>query len=133
MARRGGKSGSPSKPSNWQRSRSMPDDQSARPFRRLADFLHVELTKICLSRPKCGRQGQAECQVDLSQRPNSLSPRKLLYAVIHFYKLLIEKEWFQILDARSYVRAERPGENLFIHVYILVMAPRNRQLRSSAA
>jgi hypothetical protein len=62
-------------------------------------LLHVELTKICLSRPKSDLQRQAECQVDLSQRPNSLSARKLLYTVIHFYKLLIEKEWFQILNA----------------------------------
>src|SRR5258708_11627089 len=113
MARRGGKSGSSPKPSNWQRWRSIPDDQS-----RLANLLRVELTKICLSRPKCGRQRQAKCQVDLSQRPNSLSARKLLYTVIHFYKLLIEKDWFQILNARSHVRANRPGQNLFIHVLI---------------
>src|SRR5258708_40335206 len=65
--------------------------------------------------------------------PNSLPPRKLLYAAIHFYKLLIETEWFQILDARSLVRAERTGEELFIHVYILVMAPPNRQLLSPGA
>src|SRR5258708_11545641 len=105
MARRRGKSGSPPKPSNWQRWRSFPDDQSARSFRRLTNLLRVELTKICLSRPKCGRQMHAKCLVDFSQRPNSLSPRKLLHTVIPSYQLLIEKEWFQNLNARIYVRA----------------------------
>jgi len=54
---------------------------------RFGGFLHFTIPEVCLSRSKCELQRQAEFQVDLRQRPNSLSVRILLRALVHFHEL----------------------------------------------